>query len=284
VTDGVGGGAGGDAELGEDAGDMVTRGVAAHAEGAGMACIACFGSPQCNGSHGGRHHQIEAGWRRLQGGGHSLGMLVCPFPYCKQVPVLGSQVDPAEQHAWQVPAAPTHWVVPAGQAATAVHVGLVGSSKRPPPVGEQVHTSGLPGLVAQQVPTMLQTLPLLQVQTPFMQVALTVQRLPQEPQLRGSVIRLTHVPPQLTVPGGLATHWLRLQRFLPFLLLRHLPRAQRSHRPHAGLHVRLRFFAAELLPDARARVPLTSAATSPRRAEREARARMISSNRRSSMR
>jgi hypothetical protein len=147
--------------------------------------------------------------------------------YCRQLPVLVSQVEPAGQHAEQI--APAHRVVPGGQSApkTSQVVGFRFDEQRQAPLGDAA---------GQQVAALFGQAPLTQVHVPAEQMALSWQRVPQLPQLRESVIRFTQAPPHDTVPGGLATHLPRLQRFLPFLR-RHRPLSHFSHSPHGCLHL-----------------------------------------------
>ena len=101
-------------------------------------------------------------------------------------------------------------------------LGSAGEHAHPTPAAQQValgvgigHT--LPPATSKRV----------QRQLPALQVWLTEQRVPQLPQLRGSLVRSTQAPPHDTVPAGLAMQVPRWQRFLPCLALWQWPGWQR---------------------------------------------------------
>jgi hypothetical protein len=123
--------------------------------------------------------------------------------YCRQLPVLVSQVEPAGQHAEQVN--PAHRVVPGGQSApkTSQVVGFRFDEQRQAPLGDAA---------GQQVAALFGQAPLTQVHVPAEQMALSWQRVPQLPQLRGSLRVLTHFPPHRFLPP---LHFF----FRPLLLL-----------------------------------------------------------------
>jgi hypothetical protein len=115
------------------------------------------------------------------------------IPYCTQMPVPVSQVEPAGQHAEQV--VPAHGVVPAGQAKPTISQ-VVGSRRelqRQTPLGDPA---------GQQVAPLIAQVPVTQVHMPALHVPLIWQRFPQLPQLRGSLARSTHPPMHTVVPGG----------------------------------------------------------------------------------
>ena len=117
--------------------------------------------------------------------------------------MLVSQVEPAGQHAEQVD--PAHRVVPAGQLGprTSQVVGFRFEEQRQAPRGDAA---------GQQVLSLSGQAPLTHVHVPAEQLALSWQRLPQPPQLRGSLRVLTHFPPHRFLPP---LHFF----FRPFLLL-----------------------------------------------------------------
>jgi hypothetical protein len=138
--------------------------------------------------------------------------------YCRQLPVLVSQVEPAGQHAEQVN--PAHRVVPGGQSApkTSQVVGFRFDEQRQAPLGDAA---------GQQVASLFGQAPLTHVHVPAEQMALSWQRLPQLPQLRGSLQVLTHFPPHRFL---LPLHFF----FRPFLLLFFLAAAASSGRARLG--------------------------------------------------
>jgi len=149
--------------------------------------------------------------------------------------VLVSQVVPVGQQDPQ--RGPGQATVPAGHKSREPAVSQVRGSVAP----VQRHASGLAAVVGQQAASAASQTPLTQVHVPAEQTALTWQRLPQLPQLRGSLLVSTQSPPQQgpaahTAPSALGRHFPFLHRFLPCLLWQS-PRLHFSHAPHFGLHL-----------------------------------------------
>jgi hypothetical protein len=116
-------------------------------------------------------------------------------PYCTQVPVAVSQVVPTGQHTLH--AGPVQAMVFGGQVAVVASPQAVGTRK----FVELHRQMEFPPSVQQVNPTeQVSREP--HPQTPSVHVSLTRQRVPQVPQLVGSVRVSTQAPPHAVVPVG----------------------------------------------------------------------------------
>ena len=152
--------------------------------------------------------------------------------------MLVSHVEPLGQQAWQF--GPTHRRA-TGQSVTSTASHVTGSVMTPEMLfaAKQLHGSTVPA--GQQLPPGGGQTPRTQEHVPALQRALIGQRLPQAPQLRGSLLVSTQAPPQQrppahVAPSALGWHLPGLHRFLPCFLSQS-PRLHVSHALHFGLHL-----------------------------------------------